>query len=307
MYYFIINPNSKSGKGSSIWHQIQHQLNTHQISYQAIHTMYSGHATKLIKQLCSSSKPKTVIVLGGDGTLSEVIQGLSVPNLLTIGYIPTGSGNDFARSLQLNASPLKLLSHLLHSTTIVEIDYGTFTFHDGTSHRFAVSCGIGFDAMICKKSANSSIKKLLNHLHLGSLSYLFIGIPTIFTRQHYRGTLVLDDMETISIRNLFFASIHIHPFEGGGFAFCPNAHYADGALDICIVEAKWIPKRILILLATFLKKHEKLPGVHIYRCQKAHFSFQHSIPLHMDGDCPETSVKTFTVSASPKDHFRFLS
>ena len=307
MYYFIMNPKSKSGKSIAIWKQIEQELNTKQINYRAIYTRYQGHATKLANHLCRSKKPKTIIVLGGDGTLSEVIQGISVPCPHTIGYIPTGSGNDFAKSMGLKSSPLIALSNLLTNQSIQEIDYGTVTFSNEISRRFIVSCGIGFDAAICQKSIHSPIKRLLNRIHLGSLSYLMIGIPTIFSHKSCNGTLVLDNKKKIPLNNLFFASIHIHPFEGGGFAFCPDANFTDGALDICVVEAKWIPKRILILLCSLLKKHTACPGVHIYRCQKATFFLDHPLDFHMDGECPTSPISSLTVSSSPNDHYLFLS
>ena len=76
MYYFIVTPSSRSGKGIKLWETIQTQLNLYDIPYQVIHTTRPYHATKLAKHLSSDSKPKTVIVLGGDGTLNERVKSL---------------------------------------------------------------------------------------------------------------------------------------------------------------------------------------------------------------------------------------
>lgn len=307
MYYFIVNPSSRSGKGIKLWQTIQTQLNLYDIPYQVIHTTRPHHATKLAKHLSSDSKPKTVIVLGGDGTLNETINGLSKNSNITLGYIPTGSSNDFARSLTLCTKPLEALANILSSVaTIQEIDYGTLQLLDGTSRRFVVSCGVGFDASICQTSAISFIKKLLNFFHLGKLSYIAIGIHHLFTEKTCHGTLILDDMETVSLNNLFFLSSHIHPYEGGGLAFCPNANYADGALDLCVVEAKHIPKRIFILLCSLFKKHGFVKGVHLYRCQKAEIILEKPMYLHTDGESFDEKVDHFIVSASPNDHYRFI-
>ncbi len=306
MYYFIINPSSRSGKGMALWKEIQTELNRHNISYQAIHTTGSGHATKLSHHLSLDSRKKMLIVLGGDGTLHEVINGLSPSSSLALGYIPTGSSNDLARSLKLESKPLKALSNILSGVPLRQVDYGTLSLSDGSIHRFVVSCGIGFDASICAESVDSPIKKLCNFLHLGKLSYIAIGIKHIFTQKGCDGTLVLDDRETIPLKNLFFASSHIHPFEGGGLAFCPNADYKDGALDLCVVEAKWIPKRLFILICALLKKHESCKGVHIYRCQKAVFHLDKPLFLHTDGESKYEKTADFTVSSSPTDHYQII-
>ena len=104
MYYFIINPHSKSGYGMSIWKRAEAILKEREVSYEARFTEYTGHAKKLAEQIANLSRPCTLGVLGGDGTLNEVINGLAETDFshITLGYLPTGSGNDFARALNLS-------------------------------------------------------------------------------------------------------------------------------------------------------------------------------------------------------------
>ena len=98
MYYFIINSHSKSGYGMSIWKRAEAILKEREVSYEARFTEYTGHAKKLAEQIANLSRPCTLGVLGGDGTLNEVINGLAETDFshITLGYLPTGSGNDFA-------------------------------------------------------------------------------------------------------------------------------------------------------------------------------------------------------------------
>lgn len=306
MYYFIINPHSKSGKGMVIWNNIQTMLQEQNIAYQAIQTMYPGHATTLVQQLCQTHTKKILIILGGDGTLHEAIQGLHEHSPITIGYIPTGSGNDFARSLHIHSPCLHELSSLLHSTKIIEIDYGLFFDSNGSSRRFVVSCGVGFDAHICYQTQHSIIKKLLNKLHLGSLSYLITGIPCLFTHKSHKAMITLDDTTTIQLDHLFFTSVHIHPFEGGGFAFCPDADYQDGLLDLCIVNTSSLLKKIIILLSAFLRRRPHCLGVTTYRCKKATICLETATYFHIDGECPLQEIKEFTVVASKEQKFSFF-
>ena len=77
MYYFIVNPNSRSGKGAEIWKQIQEVLNSQGVSYNSYFTGYRGHAVSLAAQITSKAvSPVTLVAVGGDGTIQEVLTGI---------------------------------------------------------------------------------------------------------------------------------------------------------------------------------------------------------------------------------------
>ena len=67
-----------------------------EIEYKVLFTKYQHHATRLVHDLTSDSASHTIVVLGGDGTLNEVLDGIAYLDKVTLGYIPLGSGNDFA-------------------------------------------------------------------------------------------------------------------------------------------------------------------------------------------------------------------
>ncbi len=78
MYYFIVNPNSRSGRGQVIWLQLQKVLSERRIAYRAYLTEYVGHAKELaafISQKGTSEAPVSLIAVGGDGTIHEVLTG----------------------------------------------------------------------------------------------------------------------------------------------------------------------------------------------------------------------------------------
>ena len=103
MYTFIANPNARSGRGILLWKQIEKILQEKEIEYKVLFTKYQHHATRLVHDLTSDSASHTIVVLGGDGTLNEVIDGIVYLDKVTLGYIPLGSGNDFARGLGLGS------------------------------------------------------------------------------------------------------------------------------------------------------------------------------------------------------------
>ena len=97
MYYFIINPKSKTGKGLKIWYSVKDKLDELHISYKYYFTHYEFHSTKIAEDICRKNKGmKKIVVLGGDGTINEVINGIRSYEDVMLGYLPTGSSNDFS-------------------------------------------------------------------------------------------------------------------------------------------------------------------------------------------------------------------
>ncbi|MDZ7834160.1 MAG: acylglycerol kinase family protein [Alkalibacterium sp.] len=98
---FIVNEFSTKGKKSS--HEIRQTMQRYSNDYEIHLTRYKRHATSLAEQLAAGIQKNSLIVaVGGDGTLNEVVKGLVNGNhSLPLAYVPTGSGNDFARSMNL--------------------------------------------------------------------------------------------------------------------------------------------------------------------------------------------------------------
>ena len=175
MYYFIVNPKSRTGHGEKIWAEIQKKLQKEKIPYHSFSTEYAGHAKTIAEKITQNlTVPGNLVVLGGDGTLNEVLEGIKHLNKVYLYYIPTGSGNDFARGMGIPYEPLRAFDLLKANSRTVPIDLGILQT-DGKSRRFAVSAGIGFDAAICHEALTSPLKAFLNRLHLGKLTYLLIA------------------------------------------------------------------------------------------------------------------------------------
>ena len=170
MYHFIANPNARSGQGLALWEKIKLKLIAEHIDYQIHFTHHRHHATEIAAELTASGDPVTIVVLGGDGSVDEVICGLQNLSRVTLGYIPIGSGNDFGRGLALPSDTMKALDLVLHSEQTRKINLGVLHYHDKV-HRFAVSSGIGYDAAICHQLCISRVKVFFNRLGLGKLAY----------------------------------------------------------------------------------------------------------------------------------------
>jgi len=137
MYHFIVNPASRSGQGAKYWNKIETYLKEHQISYNVHISTHGGHVAELMKELTKDltddSERIFVIVLGGDGTVNEALQGVLRFDKLTLGYIPTGSSNDLARDLGIARDPIEALEHILYNPAFRLMDIGSLEYIDSLS------------------------------------------------------------------------------------------------------------------------------------------------------------------------------
>lgn len=289
MYHVIINPASRSGKGLKLWKEIvEPALHREKVTYRSYFSREAGDVARLTKEITtaaiSESEQIKIIILGGDGTVNEALQGITNPSRVIIGYIPTGSSNDLARDLRVPKDPVQALDLILHTGTVHPMDMGTIYYSDGEIRRFAVSCGIGFDAAVCAESVHSKIKAFCNKIGLGKLTYLGIALKQLITARKVSCEIELDDEAPIRIERLLFAASMNHRFEGGGFKFCPDADANDGIMNLCVVGD--VPKPVILcaLPTAFKGKHYMFKGVTPYRASKVHISTSSPLWVHTDGE-----------------------
>ncbi len=302
MYHIIINPASRSGKGLIIWkEQVEPMLHREKVKYRSYFSREAGDVARIAGEICEAAKGDSVfmIILGGDGTINEALQGINHTMPITLGYIPTGSSNDFARDLGIPTEPCAALDLILHTGKIQSMDLGTITYDDGKKRRFAVSCGIGFDAAVCQEAFHSKIKMGLNKLGLGKLTYLGIALKQLFTAKAVSCSLTLDDNPPINIHKILFVTCMQHRYEGGGFMFCPDADASDGIMNLCVVGD--IPK-LLVLLAlptAFWGKHYMVKGVTAYKASRIRVETSAPLWVHTDGEVTEKTT-AFSVTCEHK-------
>lgn len=288
MYTFIVNPASRSGHAKRIWSEIEQSLKKQKIPYTIYFTSCRGHGTRLAQQLTKDlSSRTTLIVVGGDGTVNEVLNGIEHPEHIVLGYIPTGSGNDFAKGLALPSDPHKALNLILSPNGYRTVDIGVLTYIENgaeKTRRFAVSTGIGFDAAICHRALVSKLKVLLNRIHLGKLSYAFISLQELFLHTPRQCRITFDHRNEISFRKLHFAAVMNQPFEGGGFSFCPDAQNDDKLLDLCVIHDVSKIKLLFLMAVGLFGWHTHLKGVDIFRCRQVEIHTDAPMPVHADGE-----------------------
>ena len=299
MYYFIVNYTGGSGNARRTWNRVHYLLNEKNIEYKAYVTKKQGHAKKLAEKISSFEDDDIrLIVVGGDGTINEVLNGVTDFSKIRFGIIPTGSGNDFARGMGLPVDTIRVLDIILNSIEGKTIDLGEVVTGDGDRRIFGISSGIGLDAIVCKKTINSKLKKVLNKLRIGKLTYLFLTVSSLFSMQTYDVKVQMklsdktkmvdgfetEDIEEIDFSKLIFLAAMNMTAEGGGVPMCPSALNDDGKISICAASGITKFKAFFTLPKLVKAKHEGKKGFLHKDVESLILDADREMVLHADGE-----------------------
>lgn len=301
MYYFIVNPNSRSGVGEKVWDILEKELELRKVDYQVFMTKYVGHAAQISEKISgegTKDNPAYIVSVGGDGTIQEVLTGITDFEHVIFGCIPTGSGNDFCRGMELPKTPLKALDVILSREKIALMDVPVIQ-EGGRISRFSVSAGIGFDAAVCRDVGVTPIKKYLNRFRLGKLVYLFVALKQLLFTTPCSMSISMDGGRKQQYEKVYFITVMNQKYEGGGFRFCPKASPFDGALDVLVVEGFHKLSLLVCLPTALFGKHTHFKGIHIFRCQHIAIHSEAYLPVHKDGEA-RNSEREFSVSLMKK-------
>ena len=302
--HVVVNPAGASGRTGRKFQKLIPILDAceHEVE---IHYSTKEHGIGAICREITSvdaSEQLYIILMGGDGTLNEAINGMSHLSRIHLGYLPAGSGNDLAKSIGLSNKDLeRLLTSILHlqdkrTMDIGEITYGSFSDElfgadaigekdsDGLYHRrFHDSTGMGFDAAICQAADASRYKTVLNKLHLGKLIYIINAIKLIFSLKPAHITVDIDGKSISYDRCMLFVCMN-NNYEGGGFKFCPDANNNDGILDLCIATPEKNSDFFKIFPTAYDGSHIKFDAIHMERGRTVSVKSDSYEWIHTDGE-----------------------
>ena len=137
-FYLLVNPTSGTNKGSLNYHEVTQELDKQKIKYETIISKYPGYLVKAARLLANevkNDKNSILLVIGGDGSLNQVLNGIkksAYPDT-SLAYLPSGTGDDFARALDLNYSVSELIHNLYTDPTTTKVDCGYFI--DENTHK----------------------------------------------------------------------------------------------------------------------------------------------------------------------------
>lgn len=238
MLAIIINP--KSGKKAMraqriyLWKLLRarHQPFTYRV------TKYANHALELARELVEKGYDQ-ILVVGGDGTLSEAINGIMRANLtpeqrskIQFGLMPRGTGNDFARYWGLDKN-FKRSLQLFFDGKVQPIDVGCLTYwRNGVEHHryFINSIGSGIDSLT--NVYGQKLKYYFGSHHINYVIGFFIALAKVKDQMMQ---LFVDSKPFIR-RKMFHMNIANGPYNGGGLKQNSEADPCDGILHGVFVE-----------------------------------------------------------------------
>ncbi|GEL77209.1 diacylglycerol/lipid kinase family protein [Tenuibacillus multivorans] len=287
MYVFIINPAAGNGRGEQIVQDFIKRQGDFQKQYRTYYSQYPGHAKELASQIARlhQDKIQLLFVVGGDGTLYEVLNGLKHDRDIPISFIPVGSGNDFARGCMTSLNPKVNLRQSIDELLLKPYWFGQYVMDlnpKNKSKLFASSIGFGFDAEVAERVNASKMKAWFNRLRLTFLIYVIGLIMTIFTFKPKDIELNIDgNSKTLS--NVWMITINNHPYFGGGMKIAPDANINPHTFHVTIVKdmSKW--KILLLFVTVFFGKHTSLKEVETLPCSSIGLKSEKPLTYHADG------------------------
>jgi YegS/Rv2252/BmrU family lipid kinase len=293
-WYTIVNPEAGSRRGHKDWPKIEFLLNEMGVSFQHALTQRKYHAVELAVSAIRKGFRK-IIVVGGDGTLNEVVNGMFIQNIckpsdITIGVIGVGTGNDWQRTFSLPSNYKGKILAIKNERTILQ-DIGKADFFEARikqSRYFANAAGVGFDAKVAMAT-----NRLKESGRRGKILYFFSLLKTLY---YYRSTMAKISIDGHELSGkIFSATLGIGKYNGGGMLQVPNALPDDGLFDITIINKI---RRINVLRNIFklyngsILKHPRIFG---YQGKSITVSSKPPLSLEADGESLGTSPFTFSI------------
>ncbi|MFW6371410.1 MAG: diacylglycerol/lipid kinase family protein, partial [Bacteroidota bacterium] len=231
----LVNPHAGGSKGAHDLPKIKKLLDNMRFSYLLVTSDFPKHAIKLTIE-CLKLGFRKIIVVGGDGTLNEVVNGLFRckainPVDVKIGMIPVGTGNDWVRTFQIPTSYSEALSVIKKEESMLQ-DVGCIQIKSKTAYRtryFVNMAGFGFDARVAEKA---------NKLKARGKTGLFVYLYSLLSSYvNYRIRRIAFEIDGEGIDDFIFnASIGIGKFNGGGMKQAPDAIPNNGVFQVTLIK-----------------------------------------------------------------------
>lgn len=261
---FIVNPISGTKTKNRVTKLIRELLDLQRFSPTVVVTEYAGHATQLAHQFALEGY-YAVIAVGGDGTVNEVASGL-IGSETALGIIPNGSGNGFARHLDISTRMNRAIE-MLNSSEVIRVDYGMVN-----EIPFFSTCGIGFDAVVAQDFAESS---------RGFKGYVQSIFKDIF--QYKPETYHLQG-EGIDMSTTAFLVNFANAGQWGYDAYiAPKASVQDGLLDVAIVSEFSLMEAPGMAMRLFAKNIDENLNMNTIRTKELVLTRNSEGAVHIDG------------------------
>ena len=241
-----------------------------------------GDGVRLARE--AAAEADVVGVLGGDGSLHEVVNGV-MANPRPIVLLPSGSGNDFASLVACPRNPAELVE-------VVREGYGCRVDVVEAGDRYAINTiGIGFEGLVNEYSHKVRLFK-------GPALYMYAVFRALASLECPDLRITTSAGERYDGRKLL-VSIGNGRRTGGAFYLLPDAYPDDGLIDVCLVEAMGRLSVVRLLPRSLSGRHVDRPEVTMLRVASLAIESDHGFPMHVDGEFVRAGAGTLDVRLHP--------
>jgi YegS/Rv2252/BmrU family lipid kinase len=244
----------------------------------------------------ASAGRSLVVAFGGDGTISEVTDGIVAAGTVStaLGIIPRGTGGDFRRLLALPQDVAGAARHLRQAQShAIDVGRATYTTATGEkrSRHFINLASFGFSAVIARKANDS-------HKRLGAkLAYIGAAMSTLTSYENVEVMIRVDGGEA-QRRTVLMAAIGNGSFAGGGMKVCPQSVLDDGLLDLVVIGDYGRFEVMRKISKVYSGAHLELEHVSSTKARTIEVTPVEGsppIPIELDGETPGYLPATFEV------------
>lgn len=283
----IINPSANSGNSKKIVDVVREILRNESVEY--VTTTRPSHATEIASNAAGYTN---VVVIGGDGTVHEVVNGLMQideeqrPNLA---LVPSGSGNDSCRMAGVSLDVAEAI------TTILTGVPKSFDVGLCNETYFLNSCSVGIDALVVAKTNELKATRKLT----GSRLYVEALLHVVTHSLHPIAVEVSIDGSEFEAREVLLCAVTNGKTYGSGIAINPSAEPDDGMLTSALVDKLSVARVLSYLPAVFRKKHERLAEFHTQNFHEMTVRSSADVPLVGQRDGEIFTEKQFVFKTVP--------
>src|SRR5579883_764191 len=270
----ILNP--AADRGNTALQRALVSAHTKHAGAEYVETQCKGHARELALMAAREGRP--IVVVGGDGSVHEVVNGLLASGQrVPLGIVGAGSGNDFAwNTLRLPHDPLAALERAF-AGELIEVDAGCVN-----GRYFANAFSVGLDADIAVAAQRLKRWPLMSGRRLyyaSSLKQLLFGYWRC-----PRLAIKLDDSAWMEMRRYVLLAVSNGPTYGGGFRINPAADHRDGWFQICVIRYLSLARALRLLPVVQRGEHAGIPEIHFFQARKVQIESPLPVNIQMDGE-----------------------
>jgi diacylglycerol kinase (ATP) len=295
--FLVMNPASAGGRTHRNWPAIARALRTAGVTFDLHRTAAAGDATDAVRAALGIGY-RTIVVVGGDGTLNEVVngffdlEGVAIGGEAMLAMLPSGTGGDFRRAAGIPAA-LGAAARLIASGFSRRIDAGRVDFADG-QRRFFINiadCGMGGEVVArINRSAHKRGGARGSAMFLATSLSTLLGYESRMTTVDIDGTRIERDVRSVVVAN--------GQYFGGGMRVAPGAELDDGRFDVVIIGETGRFRAVTGIPSLYRGRHVARREVEVHRARTVRVSCD-GVPMLFDVEGEQVGSTPATLTCIP--------